>query len=174
VHDAEVTYSLSVPTNHLLAADPETLYRRMHGSLVRLLGELGIAAQLNEPALVPLGSTSAPLGEPFLCFHRRAVGDVLVGEHKICGSAQRRRKGAVLQHGGVLLARSAAAPELPGLAQLAAGVPDAQAFIRAWVARFEADIHPCRPAEPYTAAEQERIEFFRAGKYADESWTNRR
>jgi len=173
VHDAEVTYSLSLPAGHRLAADPETLYRRMHGTLVGLLAELGVAAQMNEVALVPLG------GEPFLCFDRRAVGDVVVGAHKICGSAQRRRKGGVLQHGGVLLTRSAAAPELPGLSELADMSAEhrpfeADAFARAWLARFQADIHPCRPAEPYTEAERKRIESFRAGKYADDSWTNRR
>src|SRR5437667_354501 len=38
---------------------------------------------------------------------------------KIVGSAQRRRKGAVLQHGSVLLRRSLFALELPGIAELA-------------------------------------------------------
>jgi lipoate-protein ligase A len=170
VHDAEVTYSLSLPSRHRLAADPETLYRRMHGSLVGLLAEFGVRAALNERALVPLG------GEPFLCFERRAVGDVVVAGHKICGSAQRRRKGGILQHGGVLLARSVAAPELPGLRELAGGpgVPDTEAFIQAWLRRFQADIHDCRPAAAYSDAERRRIEAFRAGKYGEDSWTNRR
>jgi lipoate-protein ligase A len=180
VHDAEVTYSLSLPTGHPLAADPETLYRRVHGSLVRLLGDLGFAAQLNERTVVPLGR------EPFLCFERRATGDVLVGVHKICGSAQRRRRGAILQHGGVLLGRSTAAPGLPGLAELpraaaeGAGATDvssefdARGFTLAWIERFRTDIHPCRPAAPYAGAELARIEHFRRTKYADDSWTNRR
>ena len=34
--------------------------------------------------------------EPFLCFQRRVPGDVLIGPHKIAGSAQRRHRGAVL------------------------------------------------------------------------------
>jgi lipoate-protein ligase A len=37
---------------------------------------------------------------------------------KIVGSAQRRRRGAILQHGSFLLARSPAAPELAGLCDL--------------------------------------------------------
>ena len=48
--------------------------------------------------------------EPFLCFQRRSPGDVLVGGVKVAGSAQRRCRGAVLQHGSLLLARSPAAP----------------------------------------------------------------
>jgi lipoate-protein ligase A len=60
--------------------------------------------------------TLTPLGpEPFLCFQRRARGDVLCGEHKLMGSAQRRRRGAMLQHGSLLLGKSACAPELPGV-----------------------------------------------------------
>jgi lipoate-protein ligase A len=39
---------------------------------------------------------------------------------KIVGSAQRRRSGAVLQHGSLLLGRSTLVPELPGLIDLAA------------------------------------------------------
>jgi len=68
--------------------------------------------------------------EPFLCFQRRSPGDLVMranGDrstepaawHKILGSAQRRRHGAVLQHGSLLLARSAFAPELAGLDELA-------------------------------------------------------
>jgi lipoate-protein ligase A len=67
-------------------------------------------------------------GEPFLCFLRRARGDVLLTRTrrnesewtpgdavKILGSAQRRHRGAILQHGSLLLESSPAAPELPGL-----------------------------------------------------------
>ena len=38
---------------------------------------------------------------------------------KIVGSAQRRRAGAVLQHGSLLLARSSRTPELPGVCDVA-------------------------------------------------------
>jgi lipoyl(octanoyl) transferase len=38
---------------------------------------------------------------------------------KVAGSAQRRRAGAVLQHGSILLAGSARTPELIGAADLA-------------------------------------------------------
>src|SRR5438046_652255 len=31
LHDRELTYSISLPTAHPLAADPETLYRLVHG-----------------------------------------------------------------------------------------------------------------------------------------------
>ena len=68
----------------------------------------------------PVGSRRDRV-QPFLCFQRRAPGDVLVGEVKIAGSAQRRYRGAVVQHGSILLERSASAPELPGLNDLDGG-----------------------------------------------------
>ena len=61
---------------------------------------------------------------PFLCFLRRSPGDILVSstdgsiETKIVGSAQRRARGAVLQHGSILFAQSPFAPELLGLREL--------------------------------------------------------
>ncbi len=60
----------------------------------------------------------------FLCFRRIAAGDVVArserfGWVKLLGSAQYRdRFGALLQHGSLLLGRSEAAPELPGLGEL--------------------------------------------------------
>ncbi len=54
----------------------------------------------------------------FLCFHRRSEGDVVVGKDKLMGSAQRRSKAAILQHGSLLLAKSDFAPSLLGLAEL--------------------------------------------------------
>ncbi len=68
--------------------------------------------------------------EPFLCFQRRSPGDVLVGGVKVAGSAQRRCRGAVLQHGSLLLARSPAAPELDGLKELTGKAVDAEEFHR--------------------------------------------
>ncbi len=46
---------------------------------------------------------SAVPGEPFFCFERRHRFDVLYGEAKIAGSAQRRTRKAVLQHGSIIL-----------------------------------------------------------------------
>ena len=45
--------------------------------------------------------------------------DVVVGTDKILGSAQRRRRGAVLQHGSLVLRKSEFAPQFPGLFDLA-------------------------------------------------------
>ncbi|MEN6493699.1 MAG: hypothetical protein ABFD16_05355, partial [Thermoguttaceae bacterium] len=109
LHDLELTYSCVWPQEHHLAAGRLQLYEAVHASLVELLASYGVRASLCDPAL---GQRATP---PFLCFQRRSPGDLLVGPIKVAGSAQRRLRGAVLQHGSILLARSLAAPELDGL-----------------------------------------------------------
>jgi lipoate-protein ligase A len=111
LHDEEVTYSIACPADHRLVINPADLYDAVHGGLVELLRRWGVPATLRG---------SAQSGEqPFLCFGRGDARDVVLGGFKIVGSAQRRRKGAVLQHGALLLRRSPYAPEFPGLFDLA-------------------------------------------------------
>jgi lipoate-protein ligase A len=168
LHDRELTYSISLPSAHPLAADAETLYRRIHSLLLATLAEFGITAELNAKALVPLG------GEPFLCFERRAVGDVVLDGFKICGSAQRRRRGAILQHGSVLLARSPAAPELPGIAELASRAVTAAELRDAWLGQWRSALCPLRPREPLSPTEQTATKRHIDDKYGSETWTKRR
>jgi lipoate-protein ligase A len=116
VHDMELTYALVAPIGHALARDSQRLYRAVHGAFVQALEAVGITARMYDPAADAVRMPDAE--EPFLCFERRAAGDLVVGGAKIGGSAQRRRLGAVLQHGSVLIARSNSAPELPGIEEL--------------------------------------------------------
>lgn len=168
LHDRELTYSISLPTAHPLAADAETLYRRVHGLLLEVLAEFGVAAELNEHALVQIG------GEPFLCFERRAVGDVVLKGFKICGSAQRRRRGAILQHGSILLARSAAAPELPGITELSGTTVSGAELRDVWIERWRRNVGPLQASGVYTSDEQTSAERHITEKYGAEAWTKRR
>ena len=116
LHDAELTYSFVLPANHPLAARRLLLYRAVHTALVEALAEFDAIAVLCDGEGPSSVSKSPDSGfaersspneqQPFLCFQRRSEGDVLLGAAKIAGSAQRRSRGAVLQHGSVLLRRS--------------------------------------------------------------------
>ena len=119
LHDRELTYSIALPLAAVRSsAAANELYDTVHETLVEALAGLGVTAKLYRRDETECAARDgSKVGEPFLCFQRRACGDVLCGEAKICGSAQRRRRGALLQHGSVLLARSRFAPELPGLAE---------------------------------------------------------
>ncbi len=111
LHHHEVTYSIAIADGHPLAVSPGVLYEEVHRRVIAMLGRLGVEARLR-------GETLKLASEPFLCFSRGDARDIVLGPRKIIGSAQRRRRGAVLQHGALLLARSEYAPEFPGLAEL--------------------------------------------------------
>ncbi len=112
--------------------------------------------------------------DAFLCFQRRGEGDLVVGGAKIAGSAQRRRHGAVLQHGSVLLGRSEAAPELPGLEELAGQPIDADALRNRWLARLAAQLDLEFTPTTLTAAEREAAVELQRAKYSAAEWTYRR
>lgn len=122
LHHHEQTYSCSLPPSHRLAQQPYQLYEEIHAVFVSWLTECGIQVKAR-------GNNSDQKDEPFLCFLRTAAPDLVVSGHKILGSAQRRRRGAVLQHGSLLLDASEHTPELFGLRELAPTFPDT---IAAW------------------------------------------
>ncbi len=124
VHHHDVTYALAVPQASGRTGAAPSVYSAVHSVVVDWLGEMGLrATQWQETYNLPTpgmpGGVSAS-GE-FLCFHRRSDGDVVVNGSKVMGSAQRRGKHAVLQHGSLLLGRSCFAPSLAGLEELLPG-----------------------------------------------------
>lgn len=139
MHDFELTYSLILPAE-LVQSKTSELYDRVHRTVAAMLAEVGLTALLHpsrptvqEPIEHGRSSNSSAVSvqrEPFLCFQRRAVGDLILWPnaptsgthsadtvlgHKILGSAQRKRDGAVLQHGSILFQQSPRAPQLLGI-----------------------------------------------------------
>ena len=174
IHDVELTYSLVVPGGHSLARHRNLLYETVHNSLIAALAEFDVAARLHQ------SQDPTPRGEePFLCFRRRAAGDVLADPIKIAGSAQRRRRGAVLQHGSVLLRRSAAAPELDGLAEIAAGAPDArqaapdEQLADAWLPRLSEELVLTWHSQPLSVGEARLADALVESRYASPQWTEK-
>jgi lipoate-protein ligase A len=98
----------------------------------------------------------------------------VINKVKIVGSAQRRRPGAVLQHGSFLLRKSPHTPELPGLAEFVASTESAPV----WAERLQ----KCVPdalglvAEPddFTETERERARVIEKQVYRNPEWTGRR
>jgi lipoyl(octanoyl) transferase len=111
LHDHEITYSLALNVGRGMR-DHRRLYALVHAALARRLNALGVPAELQGPGVGP-----APRS-PFLCFQRRTEGDILLKHAKIAGSAQRRSRDALLQHGSLLVATSPTAPELLGIESL--------------------------------------------------------
>lgn len=126
VHHYDWTYCFAVPERlsindvsppsgvNVGASKP--LYDCVHDGVIQWLGTQGIAAhKWTNDCVVDSPSPSVAKQHRFLCFERRSCGDIVVDDHKVMGSAQRRGRGALLQHGSLLLATSPYAPSLQGL-----------------------------------------------------------
>jgi len=100
LHDREWTYSMALPISHpLVQAGASQLYDLVHAALIDTLALLGVRAERGQ-----LTDRSSAGRGPFFCFDRRHCTDVLLDGDKLAGSAQRRTKTAILQHGSIILA----------------------------------------------------------------------
>lgn len=111
LHWNELTYSLLWPDDEpVLAGGISASSHRIGQSLVEGLGLFGVAAELEPGARTRGGSASSAKGP---CFASTSRWEVKCGGKKLVGSAQRRIRGGVLQHGSLLLG-----PEHERLAEL--------------------------------------------------------
>lgn len=100
LHDHELTYCVLAPL-HLLGG-PRGSYAAINRALVEGLRLLGVPAAQAEGTRGRGPSHAA--AEP--CFQAPAPGEVVAHGRKLVGSAQRCERGALLQHGSILLAGS--------------------------------------------------------------------
>ncbi len=179
--DREVTYSVVARAGDFPGADDvlET-YRVIGRGLAAGLARLGVDAEL-----APLvRGRRDPADLPAFCFRRTGAYEIAVGGRKLVGSAQRRQRGAFLQHGSVVLdadpARIRAVfPHEPeptrGMTSLAAELgrrPDVGAVEVALAAGLaEAFGVPLQPAS-LAPAEWALVEALVADKYGTEAWTS--
>lgn len=99
-HDADWTYSFTVPPNHewhLLKA--EESYRRIHEWIRDAFAKLKIETELASFAKVESGKRKAEM--PNACFTGYEKSDVLWHGKKIAGAAQRRNKLGLLIQGSI-------------------------------------------------------------------------
>jgi lipoate-protein ligase A len=176
LHDRELTYSVAISQRDARSTAASELYDIFHETLTATLRELGIAAELYRitPA-VCRGSSALDRGlQPFLCFQRRTCSDIVYGGAKIVGSAQRRRRGAVLQHGSILLARSQFAPELPGIEDLAGVTIEPDALPTRWPPHLASRLRASFRTAELSQTEQCRAEALIQGRFAAAEYLQRR
>jgi len=239
VHDRELTYSLILPLGSY-SQPPTQLYDIVHQAVADRLASNGLTARRHpdrptsfdaRPADASLkthttatrNDPAATPSAPFLCFKRRAPGDLIVwptaeqadristsyepskhgpgehgpGEHepsehgprshgpsehepsehepdghKVLGSAQRKRDGAILQHGSVLLERSPHAPQLVGINDflLSSDRPTTDEWIRELVAAISAALGWNPEPSALTDEEQEAAERLRQTRFKNAAW----
>lgn len=167
LHDREITYSFTTPVRDRNSQEVQAWYDVLHRSLIATLTDYGIQATRCE-------STDRQLESRFLCFQRRFEGDILLGQMKIAGSAQRRQRQAVLQHGSLLFRQSSYAPELPGIVELCHTDLAVEPLAKRWVAMLGKRLDWAWQPDQLTNQEHERAGNIQKEKFGHSDWTHRR
>jgi len=164
VQHHELTYALALPRTWL-GGRPWLV--RMHENIREGLASFGVAAHLFEP--VGLSQPQGPL-----CFHHCTPGDLMIGQAKVVGSALRKRRGALLQHGGILLARSHYTPTLPGIRELTGRNLAHGELARAVTESFAAKTAARMMEAALPPDEAIAVERLKANKYCVREWNCKR
>jgi lipoate-protein ligase A len=167
VHHHELTYALALPSGKEWAS-AEHWICRFHHILQAVLKEHGVKSHA-----VVCGEEQK-LGA-VVCFLHQTPGDLLIDGSKVAGSAQRKMRGALLQHGSILLHRSAFVPHLSGICD----GPGAPEFAPAELAdvlktAFAADTSWTVTPDTWTVEELTRTAAVRAEKYVNPEWNEKR
>jgi len=184
-HDRELTYAVAARAG--LLGRPRTAYAAINRALAGGLRRLGAPAVVADAAgRAATGAARAEAtglaGHP--CFQEVAEGEVVADGLKLVGSAMRRERETLLQHGSVLLdgdqsvvarlqGAGAGASGSIGLGQILGRVPDWPVLCAAITAGFEEvlgidfDEVGLSPAESERAAVLEQT-------YRSDEWTWRR
>src|SRR5262245_46255292 len=172
LHDRELTYSIALPQPRH-STDAVSLYDTCHQTLIATLAAFGVAATLYRDSS-SCGNPPQPAQAPFLCFLRRTCSDIVFEDTKIVGSAQRRRRGAVLQHGSILLACSPFAPELMGIAELANRTIHPAELAERWTPRMAAELGVTLDKRVLSPAEFDRAKTLSHTRFASADYLSRR
>ncbi len=95
LHHREITYCVAAPERTLGALRES--YRRINRLLVAALRRLGVPAE----EVRAVGPAPQPSVAP--CFEEPVAGEIVANGRKLVGSAQWRDRGALLQHGSILV-----------------------------------------------------------------------
>jgi lipoyl(octanoyl) transferase len=166
VHDRETTYALAVPPG-LPWQTGEPWLPRMHRIIAAGLRSLGIARNLSLVEKESLQGNG-------LCFQQLTPGDLECVGTKVAGSAQRRHRRCLLQHGGILLAQSSYTPQLPGLLELAGLSQSVERVAHAVAAAFEKETGWLVEPAPWTSQERLQIRALANAKYGSPTWNEKR
>jgi lipoate-protein ligase A len=173
IHHHEITYALALPAGRPWQG-ADGWPQRMHRIIAAALESFGIRANLH---LFSRDAKSSERSAPFTglrCFQHFTPGDVMVNGAKVVGSAQRRQRGAILQHGGILLRASPHAPLLPGIAELTSRSLTAVEVCASVRHCFALDTGWHVEPGPWTNVELGRIEELAARKYSQDAWNRKR
>lgn len=180
LHDDELTYSLVAP----LAGKEETeivnLYQLMHDAFIEALERWSVDVKYrgergDDSSVRQDGGPTAVNSQrgPFFCFARDHRLDLVIGEDKLLGSAQRRLQHAVLQHGSLILGRQFKQQTSAELRKSAGEDFALSELIDMVIDRVRAKLGLRTEKGALSEAEWERVGPL-SRKYASEQWIRRR
>lgn len=178
LHHHELTYSLVLPMPVSDTGARTAVYQGAHAAVMETLGQWRIRPIPYRQSIVSSqpspGLDADRQSEPFLCFQRRTDEDLIISGYKVLGSAQRRVRGALLQHGSLVLQVSPWAQAVPGLAELT-GIHLTSSVVADSLAGSIAEHVGCSFSEgAITADEQQLADFICRERFGDLGWTLRR
>lgn len=128
VHDRELTYSLALSNGKAQGRSHTDVYFSVHQAIIEWIASVGVIAtryadSIDTASISGLDDMQnlqdrISHSRQFLCFQRRTDDDLVIGSHKVLGSAQRKKHNAFSQHGSLLLGKSVRAPQLPGITEI--------------------------------------------------------
>lgn len=139
-HVDDTTFSVVVPPGHRL--------HRLKTSDAYCAIHAAVAAALPQPARLA-GEQATPRGT-YECFRKPVAGDVVAGDQKLAGGAQRRNRDGMLHQGSIA-------------ARVADRLPDA------FRKQFDCEWKPYR----LTDEERAMITWLADGKYRNDAWNRR-
>lgn len=163
----EITYSLALPAAAAAIPAGDSWICRVHHALRDWLNTKGVKAHA-----VICGEEKKL--DDFLCFLHHTPGDLLVNGAKVVGSAQRKLRGALLQHGTILLSQSRHGPELPGIAELAGRVVSIVDLMPGFRDGLSDEFGWQFVDGEWTAEEVTLAKQIEAEKYRSHEWNHRR
>ncbi len=177
LHADELTYALVLGLNRDGSAEPSAgLYDDMHAAITaaveRLAGVGGVVAPAGRDGAKGERASAGGRHGPFFCFGRRSRYDLLTPSGKLAGSAQRRTRSGVLQHGSVILRRTFPAQPSSSLAEIIGrevGFDELAEAVASVLRDAGAKLDPGR----LTAAEREAVPALQA-KHESDEWLHRR
>jgi len=165
VHHHEVTYALALPAGAVSKPPRGSWLVAFHEVAREALAALGVESRLCE----------APLARgEVLCFLHHTPGDLIVGRAKVVGSAQRKGRGALLQHGSILLRQSPHTPELPGITELSGRDLSREELCDALVAELSRQFRWDVMRDEWTPDEERLAVQLSESRYRTAAWNERR
>jgi lipoate-protein ligase A len=167
VHHHELTYAIALPSGSPWQSG-EPWMPRMHRIITAALADLGLTGQIDVVRDTPIKHGNV------LCFQQYTPGDLLSAGKKVVGSAQRKYRQALMQHGSILLAQSVHTPVLPGIRETAGVALTSTRVQEAFLRGFTTDTGWRVDASDWTEQEKTCIEELVNERYATAEWNEKR